>query len=307
MVVKYFERTPAVTGYKERIEFKEGCWAVVVSPTMDELRDLAEQFNLSVGQLAHVRDREELPRLEFTDDATYMFMRHVYTSAHGERETAPLLLVLRHETLLVIIPRPLAQDLKLEKASKTLRGTTLQIIEHVLDQYSVFLDDITHRIKSLRRSLHNHEISNHDLAYFVTLEEELNDFLSSLEPLNAILQRLILAHHFPLTAHENEVLNDLILMNQQLLNSSAGLLRSIESIRNTHGTIATNNLNKTMKILTVATVLLALPNVIFGSLGMNIPIPSAIRDAWWAYPVILLGTLGLTLAVYIFARRKKIF
>lgn len=307
MLVKYYESKPAQPGYHERAEFKDGCWVVVTSPTSSELDDLAEQLNLSRAQLAHVRDHEELPRLEFNDDTTYMFIRHAYTTSHGERETAPLLMVLKPSSLVVIIPRPLAQELNTERASKTLRGTTLQVIAQVLDQYGIFLDEITHRIKILRHSLHNHEISNQDLAYFVTLEEELNDFVSSLEPMNAILQRLVLAHHFPLTAHENEVLSDLILKNQQLLNSSSTLLRSIESIRNAHGTIATNNLNRTMKILTVATVLLALPNVIFGSLGMNIPIPDAIREAPWAYPVVFFGTIGLTVATYVVARKRKIF
>jgi magnesium transporter len=305
MTVKYLETKPAHPGYHEREGYKAGCWAIVSGPTAHELDDVAEQFNLSRSQLAHVRDREELPRLEFTDDATYLFIRHAYTSSRGERETSPLLMVLRRDALITIIPRPLAQDLKTDRASRTLRGTTLQVIGHVLDSYSVFLDEITHRIKSLRHSLHNHEISNQDLAYFVTLEEELNDFVSSLEPLNAILQRLVLAHHFPLTTAENETLGDLILENQQLLNASSTLLRSIESIRNAHGTIATNNLNRTMKILTIATVLLALPNVIFGSLGMNIPLP--FRNEWWAYPVTIGGTFCITVAVYLFARKRRIF
>lgn len=305
MVVKYFETKTAHPGYLERAEYKDGCWGVVVSPTASDLDDLAEQFNLLRSQLEHVRDHEELPRLEFSDDTTYLFIRHAYTSPHGERETAPLLLILRPEVLLVVIPRPLAQELKLTHASHTLRGTALQVIEHVLDQYGVFLDEITHQIKTLRRSLHTHEISNHDLAYFVTLEEELNDFVSSLEPMNAILQRLVLAHHFPLTAHENEVLSDLILKNQQLLNASETLMRGIESLRNAHGTIATNNLNRTMKILTVATVLLALPNVIFACLGMNFPIPFQ-GTKWGFYAAILLavGVMGL---VYLIARRRKFF
>lgn len=305
MVVKYFETKTAHTGYFERTEYKDGCWAIVVGPTASDLDDLAEQFNLVRSQLEHVRDHEELPRLEFSDDATYLFIRHAYTSSHGERETAPLLLILKPETLIVVIPRPLAQELVLTRASRTLRGTTLQVVEHVLDQYGVFLDEITHRIKALRVSLHTHVISNQDLAYFVSLEEELNDFVSSLEPLNAILQRLVLAHHFPLTAHENEVLSDLILKNQQLLNASSTLLRSIESIRNAHGTIATNNLNRTMKVLTVATVLLALPNVIFACLGMNFPIPYQ-TEHWGFFAAIGLAVV-LTSFVFIIARKRKIF
>lgn len=305
MTVKYFETKTAHPGYHERTSYKDGCWAVVVSPTATDLDDLAEQFNLLRSQLEHVRDREELPRLEFNDDTTYLFIRHTYTSAHGERETAPLLLILRPEVFIVVIPRHLAQEFKFQHVSHTLRGTTLQVIEHVLDQYGVYLDEITHQIKTLRRSLHTHEISNQDLAHFVTLEEELNDFVSSLEPMNAILQRLVLAHHFPLTAHENEVLGDLILKNQQLLNATQTLLRGIESLRNAHGTIATNNLNRTMKVLTVATVLLALPNVIFACLGMNFPIP--FQGTHWGFYVAISLAVLLTSTVYWIARRRKIF
>lgn len=306
MTIKYYESKPAHAGYQQREQYKDGSWAMVTSPTSADLDDLAEQFNLTRSQLTHVRDHEELPRLEFHDDVLYLFIRHAYTSAHGERETAPLLLIGKSETLLVIDPHPLAQEFNPERASRTLRGTTLQVIEHVLDQYGVYLDEITHRIKSLRRSLHKHEISNQDLAYFVTLEEELNDFVTSLEPMNAILQRLVLAHHFPLTAHESEVLGDLSLKNQQLLNATTTLLSSIESIRNAHGTIATNNLNRTMKILTVATVLLTLPNVVFGSLGMNMRMPEFFQQLW-AYPLIILVTFFISFLVYIIARKKKIF
>lgn len=307
MVVKYFETKTTHATYQERAEYKDGCWVIVQGPSIAELDDLAEKFELNRSHLENVRDHEEQPRLEYAEEATYIFIRHAYTTAHGERETAPLLMILKHEVLIVIIPRPLAQDLPTGKASKTLRGTTLQVIEHVLGQYGVFLEEITHRIRTQRRSLHTHEISNQDLVHFVSLEEELNDFVSSLEPLNAMMQRLMLARHFPLNAHENEVLSDLILKNQQLLSASSTLLRSIESIRNAHGTIATNNLNRTMKILTVATVLLALPNMIFGSFGVNIPLPEAIRTSPWSYPLVVVGTFSLTAAVYVVARKRKIF
>ena len=305
MVVKYFETKTAHLGYFERTTFKQGVWATVVGPSATDLADVAEQFNLNPTQLAHVRDHEELPRLEFADDVTYLFIRHAYTSAHGERVTAPLLLVLKNDALIIIIPRALAQEFTPPRATKTLRGTSLQMVEHVLNQYGIFLEEITHRIKTLRQSLHTHEISNQDLVSFVTLEEELNDFVSSLEPLSAIFQRLMLAHHFPLTAHETETLSDLILKNQQLLSSSTTLLRGIESIRNAHGTIATNNLNRTMKTLTVAIVLITLPNVIFSMLGMNMSVPFSKES--WSFPVTISLTFLLTFIVFIVARKKKIF
>jgi magnesium transporter len=76
------------------------------------------------------------------------------------------------------------------------------------------------------------------------------------------------------------------------------------NIREAYSSISSNNLNRTMKVLTVATVIIALPNLFYGMYGMNVPLP--LQHEPWAYWV-MLGFTGVVVVFGLwFARRKRI-
>ena len=82
-------------------------------------------------------------------------------------------------------------------------------------------------------------------------------------------------------------------------------MKSIVNIREAYATITSNNLNRTMKVLTAATMLIALPNVFFGMYGMNIDLP--FQQEAWAYGFVLGMTLLATVVVVFLARARRIF
>jgi magnesium transporter len=60
-----------------------------------------------------------------------------------------------------------------------------------------------------------------------------------------------------------------------------------------------------MKMLTMLTVLIALPNVFYGMYGMNIALP--FQDETWAYPAIIGFTSILLASIALIAFRKRFF
>jgi magnesium transporter len=82
-------------------------------------------------------------------------------------------------------------------------------------------------------------------------------------------------------------------------------MQSIIHIREAYTSISSNNLNRTMKILTAATVFVALPNVVFSMYGMNIKLP--LMHEPWMFSSLVGVTLALLLLSYIVAKRKRIF
>ena len=60
-----------------------------------------------------------------------------------------------------------------------------------------------------------------------------------------------------------------------------------------------------MKILTGATVIIAMPNVFYGMYGMNVELP--FQKEWWSYFVIVGFTIVLTLTVLLLGRKNRIF
>jgi magnesium transporter len=127
--------------------------------------------------------------------------------------------------------------------------------------------------------------------------------LTSLQPTNAALRRLLIGRQLRLE-EDQDIVEDLLLNNEQSIEGIRSNLRSISNIRESYSAISTNNLNKTITWLTLATILVALPNVFFGMYGMNVPLPLQRRD--WIFPVIIGVNVSLIIAIFIFVRRKRI-
>jgi len=82
-------------------------------------------------------------------------------------------------------------------------------------------------------------------------------------------------------------------------------MQSIIHIREAYTSIASNNLNRTIKILTTLTVLIMLPSLFYGMYGMNIDLP--FQSSAWAFAGLIIFTILVNILVVVVARRKRIF
>lgn len=309
-MIKYYYKSLRSTETHELPEYRPGSWVCVESPTPEEVDFLVDKFNLDAGHLEDALDADEMPRLEKEGELTYIFVRYAYTNSELELDTAPLLFVIGPNLLITValnnLPR-LQRFLsgKIEYATTQRTKLVLQILHQIVDQYEVFINNIGRQIKLIRSRLRGHDINNQDFIDFVLIEDELNEFLSALLPTTAILRRLLLGRHIPLYEEDQDIVEDLLLNNEQSIEGCRSNVKSIVNIREAYSTISSNNLNRSMKLLTAATVVITLPNVLFGMYGMNIGLP--FQNEPWAYALIVGSTAAVTLTVVIIGRKKRIF
>lgn len=291
-------------------QYRPGSWVCVERPTNEEIDDLVEKFSLDAGHMSDAMDADEMPRIEREGDTTYIFVRYAYVDDDLELTTAPLLFVLHPKVLITValhsLPR-LQQFTggRLEFSTTQKTKLMLQVMSQIVDQYEVYINNISKRIKGIRTRLKTHEVVNQDFIDFVTIEDELNEFLSGLQPTTAILRRLMVSKHVDLYEQDHDIIEDLLLNNEQSIEACRSHVRSIINIREAHATITNNNLNRGVRTLTAATVIIALPNVFYGMYGMNVSLPFA--DEPWAYGMIILFTIIVILTVIIVARKKRLF
>ena len=73
----------------------------------------------------------------------------------------------------------------------------------------------------------------------------------------------------------------------------------LESTMDAYGSMISNNLNVVMKFLTSITIFLAVPTMISGYWGMNVPVPftASTHSFWWivGFSVILTILVGIWL------------
>ena len=306
-MISYYYKSIRDTTLKDVDDFKRGTWVYVETPTAEELDKLAERFKLEPGILQDALDEDEVPRLEKEEGVSYIFVRFAYKNERGDVLTAPVLIIFGGEYVITISMKHLpAVDFlmrgRVHFATTQRAKLVLLILSHASDQYDVFINQTSRKIKGIRSRLRNQGITNQDFIDFAFIEDELNEFLASLQPNNSTLRRLLVGKHLPLFEEDQDLVEDLMLNNDQSIEASRSNLQSIENIRGAYSAISANNLNRTIMILTIATILVALPNVFFGMYGMNIPLPY--EHARWMFGA-LVSLNFLLIAIFLIVARKK--
>lgn len=275
-----------------------------------EIDSLVEKYQLDSNIVRDVRDRNELPRVEYSNGTSYVFVRLPRLSKAGHVHTLPLLCVLdknRFITLSIgdgIPPESVALStlpITTEHTETLLLGVMAAVVaafENMIAHTSRSITDTANRLKT-------HDITNRDFIHFVTVEANLNHCRMNLDSTVAMARRLRENKRETLGEDSLEALDDIALHIQQLLVSIDSHLGSVESIRNAYGTIANNTLNQRMKTLTVFTVLITLPNVFYGMYGMNVALPFG--DTPWAYGAVVGTSILVMLTVYLVAKKLRIF
>ncbi len=309
-MVEYYQRRSA----KEPLEkvsrpyATHGLWIHVPNKKVD-LPELAEQYKLDANILRDVYDQHELPRSEYKDGVKYVFVRVPSGRADSEA-TSPLLAIVRSGQFFTISPG--APQFSPKNISNLLPTRAdrpamfmIAVLASIVADYEGKVNILEEKIISARKRLKRHEVKNADFIEFVTIEDRLNEYRSSLEGGAGVLRQLYANRHGLFTARDLESLEDIELHVQQLLVSISASVQTILSIQNAYSTVANNTLNQRMKVLTAITILLAIPNVFYGMYGMNVDLP--LQGEWWAYPVIVGFSLLLILLVFLLARRFRLF
>jgi magnesium transporter len=289
-----------------------GTWVYAEHPTDSELEALIDRYDLDPNIISDLHDRDELPRVEFSGNALYIFLRSTGRNKHGEVLTAPLLSIITADTFLTLnSENTLAAEKIMSSASHAGIRTTdapalvISTLAAIVTDYEELIHRTGRYIKDTGHRLRTHEVDNSDFVHFVTIEDNLNQFEQNLTEMVAVAESLKENKHYELSVRDREALNDTVLHMNQLITGVKSLALTIASIRNAYSTIADNNLNRRMKTLTVFTVLIALPNVFYGMYGMNVPLP--FQQEPWSYTIIVLFTIVLIFGVYAIAKRFRVF
>jgi len=309
-MIKYFYKSLRSERVQELDSYKPGSWVYAEAPSQEEIETLVQKFNLTPGHLEDALDEDEMPRLEKEGDQSYIFVRFAYRDEDGDISTAPVLFIFGNEIVITVsLVRLPSLDAfmtgKIQFATTQRAKLILLIMQQIVEQYDGFITRTSKQIKLIRSRLRGHEISNQDFIDFVMIEDELNEFLSSLMPTNATLRRLLLGRYMPLFAEDQDIVEDLLLNNEQSIEACNSNMQSIIHIREAYTSISSNNLNRTIKILTIITVLIMLPSMIYGMYGMNVGLP--FQEAAWAFWGIIALSLMVNFVVVWVARRKRIF
>lgn len=284
---------------------KVGSWIYVVEPSEEELQKLSEDYNLDYDLLVDATDIYETPRVEQEDGDAYVFARYCFPQG-VDIATEPILIIYTKEYIFTILRRKTTILDRLtsgvEPVATTQKTKTfLQILGAINYSYDRNLYKVNKQLLSIRSKLSKYDIKNEYFIEFIDIEENLNEYLSALQPQAVMFRNLLNGRFLPLYEQDKDLVEDLSLSTTELIDLIKSRLKTISNIRDAYSTVMANTLNSTFRRLTSISIFLTIPAITAALYGMNLNLPLAHNpDAFW----IILGIVMILTGTCIWIFRK---
>jgi magnesium transporter len=298
-MISYYHSTARARALAKIDLAKAGSWCHVVEPTAKELDKLAEEFNLDRDLLEDATDIYEAPRIEISEGATYIFTRYCHPEGQ-EIATEPLLIIYTQNNVITImrVASTVIDALVNGRVDVlTTQKTKLffSILEQINRSYSLQLNLIIKKILRSRARLRRSVVRSDEIIQFIEIEEDLNEFLSALQPQALVLAKLETGRYMKLYEDDKDLIEDIKLSTAELIELSKTRVKTAINIRQAYDAIATNNLNKIFKRLTSIAIFLAVPTIVSGIFGMNVALPFQHEQYafWFVMAIIVVIIAGM--------------
>lgn len=299
----------------------EGCWINVIEPDASERTWLTEQLGIDEDLVRSAFDDEETSHVDYDEDTgqTLVIIDCPFVEDADEAEdlkitqydTHPLaLLFLRAQDTIVTIslkPNPTVQLFAQGKVQpfNTHQRTRflLLLFLRISQQYLRYLRNIDRQFnkseKELRRTMRNSE-----LVHMLGLEKSLVYFSTSLRSDEATLAKISNGRVVRLYDDDKDLLDDVSIEINQAIEMCTIYTGILNGTMDAFSNVISNNLNLVIRTLTVVTIVLAIPTIVFSFYGMNVgDLPVA--DSW-AFPACLaLVFAGIAIIAFRFGRSFK--
>lgn len=297
-MIAYYKTIDAVT---RRIAGPEAdCWINVVNPTSQEQCDLLEELGVVPEFLQAALDEEESAHIDIDDDA---HQRMVIVDCPAEGDLAdphdPGSMVYRTHPLSVLFlqDRGVLVTISLrrnEVVESMLAGTMervdtsrrVQIFFEILLRearlYPGYLANLARQFARVEGRLRS-SMTNAELIRLLDIQKSLVYFSTSLGSDKSVLDRIATGKVIDYTDEEKELLDDVLVEIGQATEMCNIYTTIVANTMGGFGNVISNNLNSVMKALAIITVIMTIPNIVFGFYGMNTAsLPLA---GHWVYPL----------------------
>ena len=292
-------------GLRETSDFAPSCWINLVEPTTTELERVLTHSGVPRDFLTDPLDTDERPRFDYEDDASILIVHVPYAVEDDEvvpYRTVPLGIILVRETVITVCSAQtpvttafLDQIRRVCPPSDRYRFA-FRLLWHGGVLFLRYLHDIHQRSLALEDELHE-SISNEVLLKLLTIEKSLVYFSTSLKGLESTAARIGNGRVLDLYEEDHELLDDVNIEIRQALEMCTIYSNILNGITDTFSSVISNNLNITMRTLTIITLIMAIPTIIFSFYGMNVEGLPLIEWCW--FPVVVAAVFCLIAALFL--------
>lgn len=315
-MVKFFTSLGGSIRQVESLQDK--CWIDMINPSDDECEDIALNTGVSEDLIKAALDEEERARTEI-DGTNKMFIVDCPIIEEDEDgvdnySTLPLAIIYNSRFVITVCLKgnTALKDFATGRDAVKTAEPVQFALTFLLSNAKRFLyclkqiDRKTRRIQSeMEKTMRNTEI-----IQLLDLQNSLVYFSTSLNSNERVYEKFYKIESSAIVNLYDDLYEDIGIENRQAI-ETCNIYKSILSVTmDAYGSVISNNANNTMKTLTIITILLAVPTMIAGFWGMNMPVPFqdgyTFAETGWFW-LVMFATIAVTIIIGIFLLRSNPF
>jgi magnesium transporter len=305
-------RTQGELGFTETDVVSKGCWIDARNVSKPDLERLEHEFGIAGELLTDIMDADEQARIEKEDDYTALIVRlPVYDEAYEVCFfTLPLGIILFSDKIVTICQR--SSDALDDLLKNRIRGFSirnksafiLNLLGRAAFTFLKSLKELNKRTNSIERELQK-SVKNNELIQLLSLQKSLVYFTTSIKTNELLLEKLQKSPLLRFKEDEKDLLEDVVTENKQAIEMANIYSSILTGTMDAFASVISNNLTIVMKRLTIVSIVLMIPTLIYSFYGMNLDLP------FQHSPVTSWGVLALSLgasilgAILLNADRKR--
>ena len=310
-MVKLYRTDDRKIHEKETID--DGVWIHMVDPTAEESQQIAETLGVDVDDIRAALDEEESSRIELEDGYTLILIDVPSSEIRHEKKmytTIPLGIILTQGVIVTVCTEelPVLQAFIDNKVKEFSTKKKLRFVYQILHRTSIIYQGNLGTIDKKRTEIEErvgNDTREDDLIALHDLESTLVYFATSLRANAVVLDRLTRYKRLEQYPEDKELLDDVIVENQQAIEMAIIYRDIINGTRELMSSVMDNRLNNSMKYLTSITLIMAVPTIVSGIMGMNI-INLPFADSPFGFAIIIGLICVICIAMLAILRRNKI-
>lgn len=297
--------------------FMPDCWVNVVNPTEEEKEYLINDLGILPEFIRSAIDEEESPHIDFDDDISQRLIVIDYPiMVHKDPKnltavqyiTNPLGFI-SYKNFFVTISSRDNQELN-DMKNGLVRGINtslktrffLTLMLRVSQRFLMYLRQIDKISSQTEQRLHQ-SMENKELIQMLGLEKSLVYFSTSLKTDEIIMNKIMRGRTIKLYEDDQDLIDDVLIEMHQAIEMCNIYSNILSGTMDAFASVISNNLNIVMKVLTVITIVMSIPNIVFSFYGMNVQ--GNLPWNLWYIPLII--SVVICLIVTLIFKKKKMF
>lgn len=281
---------------------EDGCWVNLTYPSEKELKTVSTALGVEPTFLRAALDEEETSRID-TEDGQTLIIIDLPSVEKGEAvvySTLPLGIIVAEKCIITVCLKetPVIRDFQdgLVKNAETQKKTSfiLYLLLQVAKRFLQYLKQIDKIYNYMERQLYKSQRNKELIQVYINTSLKANE---------VTLEKILRGRIVTLYEEDHDLLEDVLIEVRQAIEMAQIYSSIISGMMDAFASVISNNLNVTMKILSSITILMAIPNIIFGFYGMNVlGLP---LDQFWWFPLVITVVVMVVLAIVL--KKKNLF